>query len=141
MDKNLLKIDTFLQNHHVLSLATTYKDELSVCSLFYTYTKEENSFIVASETKTTHIQHIQQNQKVAGNIVLETKIVGKIQGVQFKGNFTELQDSELKKLYFKKFPYAKILSPKLWQIKIKYFKMTDNSLGFGKKLIWSSKYI
>jgi len=28
------------------------------------------------------------------------------------------------------------MNPKLWQIKVNYFKMTDNKLGFGKKLIW-----
>ncbi|MEA1955547.1 MAG: pyridoxamine 5'-phosphate oxidase family protein [Campylobacterota bacterium] len=137
MDKDLSKIDTFIQNHHVMSLATTVENELSVCSLFYVYMKEKNSFIVASDDKTTHIQHIKQNMKVAGNIVLETKTVGKIQGVQFRGEFIELQDDELKKLYFKKFPYALVLAPKLWQIKVKYFKMTDNTLGFGKKLIYN----
>ena len=50
--------------------------------------------------------------------------------------FAPLEDKELKKLYFKAFPYALALSPKLWQIKVNYFKMTDNRLGFGKKIIW-----
>jgi len=136
MDKDLLKIDQFLQKHHILSLATSVGNELSVCSLFYVYIKDANSFVVASDDKTTHIKHIKQNHNIAGNIVLETKIVGKIQGVQFKGEFLELEDEELKKTYFKSFPYSKLLNPKLWQIKVTYFKMTDNTLGFGKKIIW-----
>ena len=136
MSSDLNKITSFLQKHHVLSLATSNDNELSVCSLFYTFSKERNSFIVASSDETLHINHIKQNKNIAGNIVLETKLIGKIQGVQFRGEFLLLEDSELKKLYFKAFPHAIVMKPKLWQIKVNYFKMTDNTLGFGKKLIW-----
>ena len=136
MSSDLNKITSFLQKHHVLSLATSNDNELSVCSLFYTFSKERNSFIVASSDETLHINHIKQNKNIAVNIVLETKLIGKIQGVQFRGEFLLLEDSELKKLYFKAFPHAIVMKPKLWQIKVNYFKMTDNTLGFGKKLIW-----
>ena len=136
MDSDLEKIILFLDEHHVMSLATTDLKEVSVCSLFYAYSKDKNSFIVASSDETTHIEHIKQNAAVSGNILLETKTVGKIQGVQFRATFTPLEDNGLKKLYFKTFPYAFALSPKLWQIKVNYFKMTDNRLGFGKKIIW-----
>jgi len=136
VSSDLNKIASFLQKHHVLSLATSNDNELSVCSLFYTFSKERNSFIVASSDETLHINHIKQNKNIAGNIVLETKLIGKIQGVQFRGEFLLLEDSELKKLYFKAFPHAIVMKPKLWQIKVNYFKMTDNTLGFGKKLIW-----
>ena len=136
MQSDLEKIALFLNEHHVMSLATTDFSELSVCSLFYAYSKDKNSFVVASSDDTLHIEHIKQNAAVAGNILLETKEVGKIQGVQFKAAFTPLEDIELKKLYFKIFPYARALLPKLWQIEVKYLKMTDNRLGFGKKIIW-----
>lgn len=130
------KIALFLEKHHVMSLATTYADELSVCSLFYAYDKERASFVVASSDETTHIHHISQNANIAGNILLETKTIGKIQGVQFRGVFTALKDENLEKLYFRTFPHAMLMQPKLWQIDVDYFKMTDNTLGFGKKIIW-----
>jgi len=136
MSSDLEKISTFLAKHHVMSLATSVADELSVCSLFYVWDEKKLSFVVASSDDTTHIKHIKQNQNIAGNIVLETKTVGKIQGVQFCGRFLELQDDGLKKLYFKTFPHARVMRPKLWQIKVDYFKMTDNRLGFGRKIIW-----
>jgi uncharacterized protein YhbP (UPF0306 family) len=119
-----------------MSLATSYEDELSVCSLFYVYNEDSKVFVVASSLETTHIHHILKNSKIAGNILLETHNVGEIKGLQFKGEFRELQDKALKLQYFKKFPYALALNPTLWQIKVDYFKMTDNRLGFGKKLIW-----
>jgi len=136
MSSDLEKIESFLDEHHVLSLGTSDGSELSLCSLFYAYAKDKTSFIVASSDETQHIQNINYKNSVAGNILLETKTIGKIQGVQFRGEFQLLEDSRLKKLYFKAFPYALAINPKLWQIKVNYFKMTDNRLGFGKKIIW-----
>ncbi|MDF1876464.1 hypothetical protein JHD47_01370 [Sulfurimonas sp. SAG-AH-194-L11] len=118
-----------------MSLATSVEDEVSVCSLFFSYDAQIKSFIVASSDDTLHIKHILQNKTVAGNILLETKDVGKIQGLQFRGECVPLQNRELEKLYFQDFPYAREMSPKLWQIKVKHFKLTDNTLGFGKKII------
>ena len=137
MQESLRKIELFLDSHHVLSLATSNEEELSVCNLFYAYDKPSKTFIVASSDDTTHIKHILQNHKVAGSVVLETKTIGKIQGLQFRGEFSLLEDKSLSKLYFKEFPASIVMKPKLWQIKINYFKMTDNTLGFGKKLIWN----
>lgn len=136
MQNDLLKIDKFLQKHHVLSLSTTDFVEISACNLFYAFDIKSNSFIVASSDETTHIKHIMKNPKVAGTVVLETKIVGKIKGVQFRGLFLPLEEDSIKKLYFKHFPYALAMNPKLWQIKVEHFKLTDNTLGFGKKIIW-----
>jgi uncharacterized protein YhbP (UPF0306 family) len=136
MNKNLEKIISFIDKHHVLSLASFTDNEVYSCNLFYSFCEDNDSFIVASSQDTQHIQNIKQNSNIAGTIVLETKNISLVQGVQFRGNFLELQDKSLKSKYFKAFPYALAMNPKLWQIKVNYFKMTDNKLGFGKKLIW-----
>ena len=132
----MVKIEKFIAKHHVLSLATAIENEVSVCSLFYAYDVEKKVFIVASSQETLHMQHISRNPKVAGNIVLETKTVGKIQGLQFKGRFLPLNDKELQKEYFQAFPYARVMNPTLYKIEVDSFKLTDNRLGFGKKIIW-----
>ena len=136
MSSDLERITSFIEEHHVMSLATSNGAELSVCSLFYAYDAKSLSFVVASSEDTNHIEHIQKNANIAGNILLETDTVGKIKGLQFQGEFLALTNQKLKLLYYKKFPYALALNPKLWQIKVNYFKMTDNTLGFGKKIIW-----
>ena len=136
MSTELTKIQNFIDAHHVLSLATSNQEELSVCNLFYAYDKENQIFVVASSDETTHIQHILHNAHIAGSIVLETKNIGKIQGLQFRGKFAPLEGRGLSKIYFKAFPPALAMKPKLWQIQVEYFKMTDNTLGFGKKIIW-----
>ena len=73
--------------------------------------------------------------KSGGTVHLETDVIGKIQGVQFKGKMLESRD--VRKVYLKRFPYALALNPTLWSIEVSSFKMTDNRLGFGKKIIWT----
>ncbi len=136
MSQDLQKILSFIDAHHVMSLATYAEGELSACNLFYAFEKQSLCFVVASSDDTRHIEHIKKNPKVAGTIVLETHTVGKIQGLQFRGRFEALQKSSLEKLYFKAFPYARALMPKLWSIEVEFFKLTDNRLGFGKKILW-----
>jgi len=138
MQKDLEKITAFIEEHHVLSLATSFDDMPSVCSAFYVYDAQSFSFIIASSEETLHIEQAKQNPNVAGNILLETKEVGKIQGLQFFAIIQNLEDERLKKCYFKRFPYALTLLPKLWQIKVHRFKFTDNRLGFGKKIIYET---
>ncbi len=140
MDKDFKRIVDFLDEHHVLSLATNGDDGVSVCNLFYAFDKDTHSFVVASSEDTLHVKHTLQNYNIAGSVVLETKTVGKIQGLQFRGEFLHVEDEGLKKFYFKTFPYALAMSPKLWQIKVNYFKLTDNRLGFGKKVILNMGY-
>jgi len=132
----MIKIEKFIAKHHVLSLATAIENEVSTCSLFYAYDAEKKVFIVASSQETLHMQHISRNPNVAGNILLETKTVGKIQGLQFKGKFLPLDDKALQKEYFQTFPYARVMNPTLYKIEVDSFKLTDNRLGFGKKIIW-----
>ena len=74
-----------------------------------------------------------QNPKIAGSIHLETKQIGKIQGIQFNGTWLKANHSE-QNAYLKRYSYAIALNPKLWKIVIEYIKFTDNTLGFGKKL-------
>jgi hypothetical protein len=44
-----------------------------------------------------------------------------------------------KKAYLDKFPIARFSTLYLWGIKPTAMKMTDNRLGFGKKIIWKSE--
>ncbi|MDH4945132.1 pyridoxamine 5'-phosphate oxidase family protein [Sulfurimonas sp. C5] len=136
MSEDLKKIHTFIKEHHVLTLATSTDNEISACSLFYAYDEEKKTFVVASSEETLHIQHVRQNNHIAGNILLETSEVGKIQGLQFRGVMEENSEKNFSQLYFKTFPYALALTPKLWTIKVDFLKLTDNRLGFGKKIIW-----
>jgi len=133
------RIVKFLKKHHVLTLATS-ADNIPWCAnCFYAYLDEKNSFIFTSDNDTKHAKDAAANPYVAGSIVLETRVIGKIQGVQFRGEMKLPQQDlipEIKKAYLKRFPFALLANTNLWILKINYLKMTDNRLGFGKKLIW-----
>lgn len=133
MDEHIGK---FISKHHLLSLAT-FGESLWCCSAFYAFDKESGVFIIASDEQTAHIQNTKMDKRVAGTIAQETKIVGKVQGVQFTGEISAVEDEVLKALYLKRFPYALAMNPTLWKIELNRVKMTDNTLGFGKKLIWN----
>tara|TARA_B100001029_G_C14659120_1_gene233466 strand:+ start:77 stop:493 length:417 start_codon:yes stop_codon:yes gene_type:complete len=138
MDKRIVK---FIQEHYLLTLATSNENLAYCCSVYYVYNKKENSLIFSSENSTKHVQDFIKNPNVAGSIALETKLVENIQGVQLLGVISELKEEELdaaKKIYIKAFPNAKKMSPHLWEMKLNFIKMTHNQLGFGTKLIWEA---
>ncbi len=100
-------------------------------------------FVFTSDDETKHVQNVKENNIVAGSVVLETSVVGKIQGIQFTGKMF-MPENELKqkvnKLYMRKYPFAKLMTTQLWVLEPNIFKLTDNRLGFGKKLIWKKEH-
>jgi hypothetical protein len=139
MNETLQHITLFLNEHHLLNLATSHQNIPQISSAFYVFDEVSVSFIIASSHETEHIQNIVQNPYVAVSVALETDSVGKIQGLQCKAQMVEVNNAAFMKTYLKKFPYASMMKPTLWQIKILQMKFTDNRLGFGKKLMWMQK--
>ncbi|NOX16159.1 MAG: hypothetical protein GXP61_09095 [Epsilonproteobacteria bacterium] len=127
------KIVDFIQEHQVLSCSFFYKETIHSASCFYLFVNNPPRFIIASNTDTLHIELALKNPKVSGTIHLETRIIGKIQGLQYRGIWSEANHQE-KKTFLRRYPYALALKPKFWHIDIEYAKFTDNTLGFGKKL-------
>ena len=136
------KIIDFINKHHVLTLATSVNNIPYCANCFYVYLEDENCFVFTSDEETKHVQDALQNSSVAGSVVLETSVVGKIQGIQFQGKMNLPEGSLIKKAnksYMKKYPFAKLMKTKLWILKLNFIKLTDNRLGFGKKLIWEKE--
>ncbi len=79
-----------------------------------------------------------ENPKVAASIVLETRIVGRVQGLQITGEIIRATEDDRFK-YIKRFPYAAVADLTLWRLQADFMKLTDNTLGFGKKLIWQKE--
>lgn len=138
------RIITFIREHHILTLAVT-RDNRPWCSTcYYAYLPEANRFIFTSDHDTRHIRDIVEsgNHEVACAIALETRIVGRIRGIQFSGTMKELEGEEHKQAkaaYLKRFPIARLATLHLWALEPAYIKMTDNRLGFGTKLIWEAE--
>ena len=136
IDERIIK---FLKRHHVLNLATVSQEGVPYCAAcFYAYDASHNRLIFTSDDSTHHAQEMAQNPKVACAITLETRIVGKVQGAQICG-IAERGNEEDRAQYIKRFPYAAVAPLTIWAIVPTFIKLTDNTLGFGKKLIWNSQ--
>ena len=133
------RIIRFFRKHHVLTIATAVNDEPWCASCFYVYLEKENLLVFTTDNETRHGSEFRKNHLVAGSVVLETMVTGKIRGIQFQGIVSEPDEEMLPKArwaYLKRFPPAVLMDTHLWIVKLTFIKMTDNRLGFGKKLIW-----
>ncbi len=150
------RITRFLKQHHVLNLATSSDQGVWVAHCFYAFLPDHQALVFTSGPDTRHGQNMLNNANVSCGIALETKAIGLIRGVQLSGRafFTEATPdsvvipaeagtpslttnaSECRSAYLRRFPFALAAKLDLWVLYIDYLKMTDNRLGFGKKLEW-----
>ena len=136
MDERFIK---FIKKHHVLTLATVNGEGMPyVANCFYAFDAKRNLFVFTSDLATRHGAEMAANSSVALSIVLETRIVGRVQGLQVTGRALR-GDDEARKCYIKRFPYAAAADLELWMVEPTMMKLTDNTLGFGKKLLWQSE--
>ena len=133
----LKAITRYLQKQHVLSVCGG--DPVWCANCFYVFNEEKVAFWLMSEESTRHGSQFVSDPRVAGTINGQPKSVLLIKGVQYAGRIRLLEGEEkeqARKAYIKRFPIAATVSAPLWEIQPDELKMTDNALGFGKKLHW-----
>jgi len=135
------RITEFLKEHHVLTLAVTDGGDIWCSHAFYVFIEDEQAFVITSDDKTRHIGILNKNPDlVAGAVCLETETIGLIRGLQFRAVSSKCDDSLMNRYrmkYLMRFPYAVLKSGDLWILRLTEAKLTDNRLGFGKKLLWN----
>lgn len=134
-----VKMIRFLKERHLLSLATASNNAPYCSSLFFVFIEEELMLVVSSSDKTKHIREAVMQTRVAGTITGEAEDVNRIRGIQFTGDFEKLSGKLLEKAkhaYLSAFPVARFVAADIYGIRLTWVKMTDNRLGFGKKLTW-----
>ncbi|MFJ5160680.1 YhbP family protein [Pantoea sp. NPDC088449] len=130
----------YVKKQHVLSLCATSGDESWCANCFYVFDETSMAFWLMTELETRHGQLMQMNPRIAGTINGQPKSVLLIKGVQYRGQITQLsgeREAIARRAYQKRFPVAKKVTAPLWEITLDEVKMTDNALGFGKKIIWT----
>lgn len=136
MDK---KIGAFMDGQKNLTFCSVI-DNIPYCaSCFYAYMSDGNFILFKSDKKTKHISNALINNNVAGTIIPDVDKIGTIKGIQFSGKFIVPEGDlieKAKKKYYSKYPFALAIGGDLWAIELLSVKMTDNTLGFGKKLVW-----
>jgi uncharacterized protein len=135
----LKRVWTFLSDQTVLNIATSKNDAPYCASCFYVFDEKCKMLAFKSKKDSRHIAEALQQKNVAGTILPDQLKLGTVKGIQFQGNLVFPDHDTLTNMkgkYYGKFPYARAVSGDIWIIELNFIKMTDNQLGFGKKLIW-----
>jgi uncharacterized protein len=141
MEERIVK---FIEKHRILSLAVSDENGPYCCTLFYAFDAGRSNFYFMSSEETKHILLAKANAAVAGTLVSADVSIARLQGIQFTGRFFKPAEGllyEAKKIYLHKIPAAAFMSSSFWAIEVDFLKMTDNTLGFGKKLIWEREMV
>lgn len=107
---------------------------------FYAFNKEEALVYFKSSAETRHGQMMQKNKHVSGTVLPDkiNKLI--IKGLQLEGVILD-EDHPLSKnaeaKYHLKHPMALAMPGEVWTLQLNAIKMTDSTLGFGKKICWN----
>jgi len=117
------------------------KEKSPYCfSCFYAFNSEEGLLYFKSSQEAHHSAILAENALVAGTILPDKLNVLQLKGIQFEGTILpEVHPLAQQAFvhYHKHHPIALAMSGKMWTIQVTEIKMTDNSLGFGKKIVWN----
>lgn len=136
MQQNIID---FLTEKHIVSFSVFTPNDHWSAICFYAFDKENNRLILQTKPNTRHGQLIQQNCHITGTIIHESNNIASLRGIQFNGNIYPIKTEEKQtalSLYYKRFPYAKLMSSEVWEIQLKEVKFVDNRAVFGRKTLW-----
>lgn len=130
------RISSFISRHHVLTLATVRDGQPWCANMFYAFDSQRVELIFSSADSSRHIVEAGIEPRVACSIVVESRVIGRLQGVQVEGRLVEAVGGDYRERYLRRFPYAALHLDRLWVVEVDSVKFTDNTLGFGKKLFY-----
>ena len=140
MDERIIE---FLINQKLATICAVDADGYPYCfSCFYAFDKERQLFYFKSGANSHHAGLLLRNPVVAGTINPDKLNTLAIKGIQFTGHMADRSDelsAEASSVYHKRYPFALAKPGEMWIIRPEEIKMTDNTLGFGKKIHWSLK--
>ena len=138
MDK---KIVEFLKNQNCATVCCTDKAGKPYCfSCFYAFDSNNGILYIKSSANSQHAVMMKSNPSIAGTVLPDKLNKLAVKGIQFNAEILDSTAPEVQEgaqNYFTKHPVALLMPGELWALQINHIKMTDNTLGFGHKTIWS----
>jgi uncharacterized protein len=130
----------FINEQKVASVCCLDENGLPHCfSCFFAFNSGNGLLYFKSQSSSEHSRMLLKRLDVAGTILPDKLKVIALKGVQFKGTVLDFSDTlcnNASSHYHKKYPFALAKSGEVWTIKLDFIKMTDNTKGFGTKIIW-----
>lgn len=137
MNEHIVK---FIEKQTCASVCCTDQEENPYCfSCFYAFNKTDGLLYFKSSLDTHHSGLLLKKPFIAGTILPDKLNILRVKGIQFEGIIlpdTDPLTGQAFSIYHKKHPVALTMHGEIWTIKLTSIKMTDNSLGFGKKITW-----
>lgn len=110
-------------------------------TVFYAFDAQQALLYFKTSANTRHTPLLQQNAAVAGTVHPDKLNAMALKGIQFTGSALP-PDAPLSAkaagVYHKKYPFARAMKGEVWTVQLATVKMTDNTLSFGKKLLWEA---
>lgn len=136
------RIAAFLNKQTVAAISLTDIDGNPYCfHCFYAYDAEKNLLYFKTSMHSHHGALLVNGKKVAGAIQPDKLNKAAIRGLQLTGQLlapgTE-KAADASKVYHKAYPFALMMPGELWTVEPQWMKFTDNTLTFGKKLVWQA---
>ena len=136
---------SFIEEQRVATICVVDEENKPYCfSCFYAFDTEKELFYFKSSLNTHHGHLLRKQPVIAGTIQPDKLNPLAIKGVQFTGMIVDSTNglsAEASRFYHQKYPFALAMPGKVWVVQPGFIKMTDATLGFGKKIVWPSKEV
>ena len=112
-------------------------------SCFYAFNAEKGLLYFKSSKESHHAALLMKNPAVAGTILPDKLSTLIVKGLQFEGIVLGKEHPLVKNasvFYHKAKPMALAVPGEIWIVSIDRIKMTDSTLGFGKKIKWEREH-
>ncbi len=130
----------FLQEQTCASICCIDKTGKPYCfSCFYAFNSTAGILYFKSSGNSHHAGLMKENPFVSGTILPDKLNKISIKGVQFEAIVLNTEQPLVKRslgIYLAKHLLALAIPGEIWALQLNHIKMTDSTLGFGKKICW-----
>ena len=130
----------FLQEQTTASICCIDENGNPYCfSCFYAFNSTAGLLYFKSSANSYHAGLMKKNPFTAGTVLPDKLNKIQIKGIQFGALVLDTQQPLVKRslgIYLSKHPLALAIPGDIWALQINYIKMTESTLGFGKKITW-----
>lgn len=138
MDKRIIE---FIMKQTCTSICCAGENGNPYCfSCFYAFNPAVGLLYYKSSPDSYHSKLIQSSPEIAATILPDKLNRLMPKGIQLQGRVLELlhpMATNASTIYYKKYPIAMAIKGEVFTISLTQIKMTDNSLGIGKKILWN----
>ena len=131
----------FIQKQTCATLCCIDEQGKPYCfSCFYVFNCKEGLLYFKSSSDSHHSELMKKNPFIAGTILPDKLNKLLVKGAQFDGivlNTNHPSANRASGYFLKKHLMALAIPGDIWTIQINHIKMTDSTMGFGKKITWN----